>query len=97
MKKSIQGTIIRYIALIIIFVGLILSFIYWSWTSTKQLANLTTRPVVSLPTDKSVQAKEDIIETLNLISISGKYGNWPIDEVTLSENRGNPFLPKSSL
>jgi len=41
-----------------------------------------------------LKTKTTVLSKLKLLEQGGKYGDWPLSDVSLSDDRGNPFLRK---
>ena len=73
----------------------------WFWYWQKQATESDEWLEAGLPEIKSTRTqnlkktKNDVLSVLETAMRTGKYGAWPVEEVSLSAGRGNPFKARS--
>lgn len=99
-KKKLESTIIGIVVLLI-FVAI--AFVLLT-SGTVEIVNFFVNPPIEpvlspLPETGSEQPATSSESSTNLGVISGfiKCGIWPISNVELSADRGNPFMPKPGI
>jgi uncharacterized protein YqhQ len=92
-----QDKLTMYFILIIVSV-VCFALVYWNFISIGRILNNLENRIVNLPQIKEGdiveirKTKNQIVGELKLLQ--RPFGDWPITVVTLSVNRGNPFVAK---
>lgn len=92
-----QDKLTMYFILIIVSV-VCFALVYWNFISIGRILNNLENRIVNLPQIKEGdiveirKTKNQIVSELKLLQ--RPFGDWPITAVTLSVNRGNPFVAK---
>lgn len=92
-----QDKVTMYFILIIISV-VCFGLIYWNFIGINQILSGIEDRISNIPQIKEGnieeirQTKQDVVKELDLLD--SPHGLWPIIEVQLSANRGNPFAER---
>ncbi|MBI5765849.1 hypothetical protein HZA71_01315 [Candidatus Falkowbacteria bacterium] len=85
-----------YLALLIILVVASLGFYWYLWQKINYDVD-SSQPEIFVRLNyspKTKNTKKQLISLLQSREREGKYGEWPLGTIILSDKRGNPFLPK---
>ncbi len=85
-----------YLALLIILVAASLGFYWYFWQKINSDID-SSWPEISFRLNSNLKIEntnKQLIALLQSREREGKYGEWPLGTIILSDQRGNPFLPK---
>lgn len=96
-KKNNNLMLVLLVVLILAIIGVIF-YSYWqrSYGEIDPWLKSDLPPVKVSRIQNFDQAEEKIFSSLMEMFKSGRYGLWPISQVLLSQNRGNPFIIKTN-
>ncbi|MFA4871797.1 MAG: hypothetical protein WC610_01935 [Patescibacteria group bacterium] len=85
-----------YLAILLILAAAALGFYWYFWQKINYDVDSSSSEIfVRLNySPKTENTKKQLISLLQSREREGKYGEWPLGTIILSDQRGNPFLPK---